>query len=223
MKDYNELIFGLLKSKFNNEILYKISKDFSILDKSYILFKLKYLFELLSEEMGKLYEGIYLKNNYFMKRIIKLNLDVEYIVNTSLIFNDDHNIKLNNSNNKKIKKCINEIINFIESIPPWNDLYLDLDLSKNDLNLFVDENLITTIILHQDILENPNDYDEYQINNAIMFFELMKNNHINTHINTYINNNELLYNYYENLQEQYYQILNNKYEEETEELIFMFE
>lgn len=216
MKDYNEIIFNLLKSKFTSQIIKEISKDLLILDKSYILFKLKYLFELLSKEMGKLYNGINLEKDYFIKRILKMNFELDYTSNIFVIFNHDQNIKLN-SNNKNLTKCINKIINFIESIPPWDNLYLDLDLSQNNLNLFVDENITSDILTYIDILENPNEYDEYQINNAIMFFELMKNN--------YRNNKSILYEYYEKLQEQYYQILNINYEneEEAEELIFMLE
>ena len=185
--DYNNRLISAINSKFSLEII----KQFGIIGNdnffmnSSINKKLKELFDNLINEYNKLDNNNLTVEYYLLGIRRRIYLDENHqILNEQLIelLNEEENIGLRNS-------C-EEIINYINSLP-----YIEND---NDYN----NEFIETYLMMIEILCNENT-DENDLEGGISFFEELKNN--------FRGRNQQAFEYYDNLQEKYYQLLESNF------------
>ena len=150
--------------------------------------------------LRKFYENTELLQYSFLKKLFELLMEINQsndIINdigqkyksndNRNIISDDLEKKLNES--EELLHIYNNIINYLENIP-----YVD---NSNDL----DETFMEQYDSHISMLNDTENYEEREdeIDSGIVFFEELKNN--------FRGKNQKAFEFYDGLQEKYYQIL----------------
>lgn len=184
--EYNNILIETITNKFDLKIINQYGTGIGYFDKSQIYKKIKELFDNLINEYNKL-DNTNLTAEYYLLGIRKrlYSGENQQILNDQLIelLNKEKNIDLINS--------FEEIINYINSLP-----YIEND---NDYN----NEFIETYLMMTEILDNENT-DENDLEGGISFFEELKNN--------FRGRNQQAFEYYDKLQEKYYQLLESKFD-----------
>jgi hypothetical protein len=186
--DYNNRLINAINSKFSLDVI----KQFGVLGSnnffmgSSIGIRLKELFDNFNDEYGK---------------IININFDSEYYllgIRRNMFLNENHQTLndqlielLNKEQNIDLRNSFEEIINYIDSLP-----YIENDNDYN--NEFIETYLMMTEIL------NDENTDENDLEGGISFFEELKNN--------FRDRNQQAFEYYDKLQEKYYQLLESNFD-----------
>lgn len=184
--DYNNILTQAITNKFDLEIInqFGVYGDLNFFMISQIGIKLKELFNELNNEY---------------KKITNNNYDAEYYLLgiRRLYLNDNHPILedrlielLNKEQNINLRNSFEEIINYINSLP-----YI-----KND-NDYSNE-FVETYNFMKNILDGINT-DIIDLESGISYFEELKNN--------FRGKNQQAFEYYDKLQEKYFQLLETKF------------
>ena len=191
--DYNNRLINAINSKFSLDVInqfgvYENSNFFMI---SQIGIRLKELIDNFNDEYGRII-NIDFDSEYYLlgiRRKIYLN-ENHQILNDQLIELLNKKDKNDNYINIDLRNSFEEIINYIDSLP-----YIEND---NDYNI----KFIETYLMMTEILDNENT-NENDLEGGISFFEELKNN--------FRGRNQQAFEYYDKLQEKYYQLLELKF------------
>jgi hypothetical protein len=187
--DYNNRLINAINSKFSLDVIkqfgvYENSNFFMI---SQIGKRLKELIDNFNDEYGKIVH-INFDSEYYLLGIRRRIFENEnhQILNDQLIELLNEKDKNNNYININLRNYFEEIINYINSLP-----YIEND---NDYN----NDFIETYLMMTDILNDEN-INENDLEGGISFFEELKNN--------FRDRNQQAFEYYDKLQEKYFQLL----------------
>ncbi len=192
MDYFNKTLFELIEFKFENDMLkqFDITSNPSFID-TWIGFKLKELFNNFIKE----YEKINCSNNDFDYTVEYCFTQIYkklYCKETVVIFNESLVLFLEDSDaNSDLFDSFYDIKKFIQQIPYISckeDLAEEFNLEFENYALMED---------------NIEDFGDNEFEDAILYFEKLKN--------TFRCKNKTGFEYYDNLQERYYQILESEF------------
>lgn len=182
--NYNDILIQTLLNKFSLDII----KQFGIYGGTYYF---------MHSQIGKKLKELFNKFTDEYKKLTNNDLDTDYYllgIRRKLYLQENHQILddklkelLEDNNNIDLINSFNDIINYINSIH-----YID---SENDFN----NDFLERYDSYLEMCNEPKNYEEYEFDDAILFFEELKNN--------FRGRNQQAFEYYNNLQEKYYQIL----------------
>jgi hypothetical protein len=200
-----DTLIQLIRNKFSLEIIRQFSDyEDSILLNSQIGIKLKELINKLNDEYNKLNDENYktISSNYDTEILLDIKRNI-YLNENNQIFDDKLIDLLKDNNNINLINSFNDIINYINSIH-----YID---TEKDLNNEFLEQYNYYLGMINEKCEEYEEYEEYEYDGAILFFEELKNN--------FRVKNQKAFEYYDNIQEKYYQILELNFGVKNENII----
>lgn len=185
--NYDNRLINAINSKFSLDVI----KQFGVLGSNnfFIISQIGKRFKELIDNFNNEYKKIIdndLKPEYYLDGICKKM----YLKQNNQILNDQLTELLNEEENIDLRNSFEEIINYIDSLP-----YIEND---NDFN----NEFIETYLMMTEILNDEN-IDEYDLEGGISFFEELKNN--------FRGRNQQAFEYYDKLQEKYYQLLESNF------------
>ena len=182
--NHNQKLIQTINNKFSSQIInqFGVYGYSNIFMNSQIGIKLKELFNKFNYEYKKLIDNDFNAEYFLLGIRRKLCLEENHqILDDKLIelLKDNYDVDLINS--------FNDVINYINSLH-----YID---TKNDFN----DDFLETYNCYLEMINKPEKYEECDYNEAILFIEELKNN--------FRGRNQQAFEYYDELQEKYYQIL----------------
>lgn len=191
--DYNNILTQAITNKFDLEIINQFGvsggSDFFMI--SQIGKKLKELFNKLNNEYKKCNKVPRDDNDNIIAEYYLLEIRKGlYLNNNNKILDDGLVELLNKEQNVNLRNSFEEIINYIVSLP-----YIEND---NDYN----NEFVETYNFMKDILDDKNT-DIIDLESGISYFEELKNN--------FRGRNQQAFEYYDKLQEKYFQLLETKF------------
>ena len=182
--NHNDSLIQSIRNKFSLEIIKQFGinggSDFFMI--SQIGEKLKELFNKFNDEYKKLSNNDLDADYYLLGIRRKL-----YLQENHQILDDKLKELLEDNNNVDLINSFNDVIDYINSLH-----YIDIE---NDFN----NDFLERYDSYLKMCNEPNNYEEYEFDDAILFFEELKNN--------FRGRNQQAFKFYNNLQEKYYQIL----------------